>query len=262
MSELLRMKARCRITLCWLACLTLTGIALPASASILGGLFGTTITGSGKFVKQVRETGHFTGISIAVPATVELRQGDVERVTIETDDNVLPEVETVVDGMTLKIRPLSANTSIATHALKILIEARKINLISLGGSGSVVASSLHSRNLKLMLGGAGVIKLAQLDADNVTLSLGGSGQMVLKGTAHELRGSIGGSGVIDAGGCSVRTAALSIGGSGNATVAPSETLRASLAGSGQIRYYGDPEVSQSVAGSGSVVRLGPISLAH
>ncbi|MDP9107818.1 MAG: DUF2807 domain-containing protein, partial [Pseudomonadota bacterium] len=90
-----------------MACLALTlwlvG-TLPAHASLLGGLLGPHLVGSAHIVSNARPLAHFTGISVELPAAVELRQGDVERVTVETDDNLQAEIDTSIEGMTLKIR--------------------------------------------------------------------------------------------------------------------------------------------------------------
>ena len=49
--------------------------------------------------------------------SVELRIGNSEGITIETDDNLLPLIETVIENGTLKIRPVKRNMNLqATHA--------------------------------------------------------------------------------------------------------------------------------------------------
>lgn len=64
------------------AVVALVGVAPQAQATLFGRIFGEHITGSGTLVQQTLEPDHFTGVSLQVPATVELRQGTADRVTI------------------------------------------------------------------------------------------------------------------------------------------------------------------------------------
>jgi len=213
------------------------------------------VQGSGRIVKQARQVSGFTGLSLAVPGRVELRIGDSEGVTIEADDNLLPLLETVVDGGTLRIRPSKRNLNLQSKSIRIVVQARSIERLSLGGSGSIEADPLRARRIDLDLGGSGKINLKGVDAE--TVSLGGSGDVqVGGGTAGKVSVSIGGSGDVDMGRVQATTASVSLAGSGDATVWPRERLSVSMAGSGDVHYYGDPQVSKSTVGSGEVKRIG------
>lgn len=218
---------------------------------------GEQVQGSGRLLKQTRQVGAFTGLSLAVPGRVELRIGNSEGVTIEADDNVLPLVETVVENGTLKIRPARRNLNLQTKAIRVVVQARAIERLSLGGSGSIDADPLRARRLDLDLGGSGTIRLKGVEADTVSVSLGGSGDVqAAGGTVGKVSVSIGGSGDVDMGRVQASSASVSLAGSGDATVWPRERLSVSLAGSGDVHYYGDPQVSKSTVGSGEVKRIG------
>lgn len=214
------------------------------------------VQGSGRIVKQARQVSGFTGLSLGVPGRVELRIGNSEGVTIEADDNVLPLLETVVDGGTLRIRPARRNLNFQTKAIRVVVQARSIDRLSLGGSGSIEADPLRAKRLDLDLGGSGSINLKGVEAETVSVSLGGSGDVqAAGGTVGKLSVSIGGSGDVDMGRVQATSASVSLAGSGDATVWPRERLSVSLAGSGDVHYYGDPQVSKSTVGSGEVKRL-------
>jgi len=227
-----------------------------AHASPLDWLRGEAVKGSGKVVAQTRELGHFSALGLSTGGNVEIRLGNSESVTVEADDNVLPLIETVVENGTLRIRPLKKDQRLDTRNVKVLVQARSLERVSMAGSGTVNAERLQGEKLQFDVGGSGSINVAKLSSEAVTISIGGSGTMKAGGNTERLQVSIGGSGSVQVGQLAARDAVVSIGGSGQATVYAQKSLSLSVAGSGTIGYYGDPQVSKSVQGSGSVKRLG------
>lgn len=218
---------------------------------------GEQVQGSGRVVKQVRQVGNFDGLSLAVPGHVELRIGNSEGLTIEADDNVLPLLETVVEGGTLEIRPARRNLNLRSKSIRVVVQARSIERLALGGSGSIDADALRARRLQVDIGGSGSIKLKGVESDALSVSLGGSGDLQAgRGTVGKLSVSIGGSGDVDLGRVQATSARVTVAGSGEATVWPRNELAVTIAGSGDVNYYGDPRVSKSTVGSGEVKRLG------
>ncbi|TFW18105.1 head GIN domain-containing protein [Duganella callida] len=222
--------------------------------SWMGG--GERVQGSGKIVKQTREVGHFSGLSIGVSGDVDIRTGNTESITIETDDNIQPLIETVVENGTLRIHPLRNNLHLDTRNMKIVVQARSLNKLSIGGSGTVTADKLQGENLKIDVGGSGSISVGQVQSEAVAIALGGSGSLKAAGNTERLQVSIGGSGRVQVGQLQARDAVVSIGGSGQATVWAQKSLNLSVAGSGDVNYYGDPQISKSIMGSGTIKRLG------
>ncbi|MFC0252608.1 head GIN domain-containing protein [Massilia consociata] len=230
-------------------------VAVPAVAGSWS-WGGEQVQGSGNIKREVRQVSHFSGLAFEVPGKLELRQGDAEGLTIEADDNVLALVETVVENGTLKIRPSKRNTNLRTRNLKVVVQARQIERLALGGSGTVEADRLRAPKLNIDLGGSGRIDVRDLDTESVAVSVGGSGAFKAGGgTARKLSVSIGGSGSVDMGRVQSDSASISVAGSGEATVWARNELSMTIAGSGDVNYYGDPRVSKSIVGSGDVRRI-------
>lgn len=218
---------------------------------------GEQIEGSGSVTRQARKVDSFNGIALGLPGRLELRSGSVDSVTVETDDNLQALVETRVEDGMLRIRPARRNLDLRTRNLKIVVTARQIERLSLGGSGTIDADVLRGKRLDVDVGGSGKIQIARLDAETVAAKVAGSGDLRADGgTVRDLSVSIGGSGSVDLGKVATDTARVSIAGSGDVTVWAKNDLRANIAGSGDVGYYGDPTVSRSVAGSGEVRRIG------
>ena len=225
------------------------------SAAPLGWFAGERVQGNGKVTKQAREVSNFSALGLALPGTVEVRMGTTESVWIETDDNIIPLIETVVEDGTLKIRPVRRELQLDTRNLKVVVQAKKLDRIAVGGSGSVDAEGIRGSKLTFDVGGSGSMNLRGIEGESVIVSLGGSGNLKASGSADKLKVSIGGSGKVSTGQLATRDAVVSIGGSGQAVVSARQTLTVSVAGSGDVGYYGEPQVTKSVMGSGTVKRL-------
>ncbi len=235
-----------------LSCVGPAGVAL---ASPLGWFHGEHVQGSGNISKQNRELGHFTALATSLGGSVEIRIGNTESISIETDDNLLPLIETVIENGTLRIRPVKKDMQLEPRTLKIVVQAKTVERIAVGGTGTVDADRLHGQKLVFDIGGSGAISVRNLEAQSVAVSLGGSGNWKASGNTEQLQVSIGGSGKVQAGQLTARDVQISIGGSGQATVWAKQTLNLSVAGSGDVAYYGDPQVTKSILGSGSLKRL-------
>jgi hypothetical protein len=230
-------------------------LAAPAFAWNFG--LGESVQGSGKIRSEARKADHFSGLEVSVPGEVELRVGTGEGVSIETDDNILPLIETRVENGTLEIRPARDNLNLRAHTMRITVNAREIDHLSLAGSGSITADTLRARSFKASLAGSGSIKARAIEGDNLAIKVAGSGDLsVGGGNVKDMKISIAGSGDVDVGKLKAVDVRVKTAGSGNSTVWASGSLDVSVAGSGDVNYYGDARVSRSVMGSGDVRRLG------
>lgn len=218
------------------------------------------VEGNGKLTTQQRQPGHFNALASSVGGHVEVRLGDSESVTVTTDENLQALIETVVEDGSLRIRPVRKNLALDTRKLKIVVQARALERISVAGSGAVIADKLAGERLQLDVGGSGSLTARELSAQSVAVALGGSGSLHLGGSTARLAVSIGGSGSVEASKLAAQRASVSVGGSGEVTLWARDALSVSVAGSGDIGYYGDPKLSTSVLGSGSVKRLGAAPL--
>lgn len=237
-----------------LALAAASATAVPATA--LAWSWGN-VEGNGRIKTEARQVSGFHGVAMSLPGTVELRIGGAESVTVETDENLLPLIETVVENGVLQIRTTKRNTGLRSRHLKFVVQARSIDRLALGGSGTIDADSLRGQKVAIDLGGSGNINIRSVETDALSVDLGGSGDLKIDGgRTGQLALAIAGSGNIDLRRLQSRSAKASIAGSGEATIAVSEQLDVSLVGSGNVNYYGDPRVSKSVMGSGSANRVG------
>jgi hypothetical protein len=237
-------------------------IVVPAAPALAGspGWNSERVQGSGNIKSETRAVGHFTGVAMSLPGKMELRIGNTEGLTIETDDNLLPLIEAVIENGTLKVRPARRNMNFDTRRLKVVVTAKSIDNLALGGSGSIDADALRAPKMHIDLGGSGSIKVKAIESESLSVSVGGSGDLKIgAGSAPKLSVSLAGSGDIDLARVQSIEATVNVAGSGDAKVAVRDSLNVAIAGSGDVNYYGDPKVSKSVIGSGGANRLGAIA---
>jgi hypothetical protein len=189
------------------------------------------IHGSGIVKTENRAVGSFTKIDLTGSPNVEVAVGPASSVAVTTDDNLLPIIETTVEGDTLRIGSKhSYNTSLG---VKVKITVPALDGVSVSGSGDIRATGL---------------KAGEMDT-----SVTGSGNVTLSGVVEGLRAHITGSGDLRAGELNARKVKITVTGSGEATVRATEELDASVTGSGDVRYSGKPpQVRKRVTGSGNI----------
>ncbi len=229
------------------ACLTsLTALSPGAAAE-------ETVRGSGVARTETREIAGFHGIALDVPANLTLRQGAREGVSITSDDNVVPLVETVVENGTLRIRwARRGGYTVDFKSIDIVVDARTVDALAVRGSGRIRAAGLKAGELQASVDGSGRIVFQTLDADSLEVAIRGNGRFAAAGRADSLEAALAGSGELEAAKLESKRARVTLKGSAHATVWAHDALSATVAGSGEVRYYGTPRVSQTVAGSGRI----------
>jgi hypothetical protein len=189
------------------------------------------IHGSGNSKTESRAVASFSRIDLAGSPEVEVAVGPDASVAVTTDDNILPIIETTVEGETLKI---DSKHSYSTRlGVKVVVTVPALNGVAVFGSGN-----MHVAGLK---------------AGDMDAKVTGSGDVVLKGVVDRLKASITGSGDLRAVDLAAKNVQVSVTGSGDVAVRATEQLDAKVTGSGNVRYSGNPpQVRHRVTGSGAI----------
>jgi len=190
---------------------------------------------------ETRDASGFNALGLSAPIDVDLTIGDHESVVLEGDAEMLAKIEVSVEQGSLQIRRKreSSEWGIGWNHKQVhaRVTAKRIDAISIAGSGDVKARELSGDSLALAISGSGDITVGAGKVGNLSVHIAGSGDVKTP--------------KLDA-----QAVSISISGSGDALVWARQTLAVKVAGSGDVRYFGDPQVAKSVAGSGSVKRLG------
>ncbi len=214
-----------------IALLGLTALVL-SGCGVIGRSWSENVRGSGNVTTEERSVAPFTAIDISGLGKVEVKQGDVERLLVETDDNLQAIIRSEVRGDTLYLgfKPnVSAHT--ATR-LVYTITVRDLEQITLSGDATINAHDLRG--------------------DELAVVNSGLGSITVDGAVEEQRVTLSGTGTYDASSLASERADITITGQGEAIVRVRERLDANLAGRGGIEYIGDPQVHKTISGLGEI----------
>jgi Putative auto-transporter adhesin, head GIN domain len=251
------------------ACIALAAIfiAAPAAATatepsvrVATVTFGSgeRVSGSGRIIDDRRPLAGFVAVRVSGPIDIELKAADQDSVTVRTDDNIAPLIETRVSGgdrpaLEIGVRPGAAFRAERTPV--VVIEFRALSELVISGSGDVRADAIGADDFALSMRGSGDVRIETLQAQRFAAVLSGSGDLRLRGRAEQQAYRIAGSGDVSAGELEGQSVQVAIAGSGDAAVKAAVSLEATIAGSGDVVYRGSPQVRQSIRGSGSVHRF-------
>ncbi|HET7768922.1 MAG TPA: head GIN domain-containing protein [Chloroflexota bacterium] len=192
----------------------------------------TAVRGSGTVVTQARQISGVSGVVLAGGGDVMIRQGTVEGLTVEAEDNLQALLTSDVRGGVLT---LGSERSIwPTKPIRYTITVRRLERVALNGGGTLSASGI--------------------DADRLRVALDGGGALTLSGRAATQEVTLSGAGRYDAGELATREATIELNGAGYVLVNASERLRAEVNGVGVVEYTGSPQVERSINGLGTVRR--------
>ena len=229
----------------------LTGVFVYGCIVIDGHSFRIeTVTGSGTIISEEREVPVFNQISLKGSGKVILTNGKNQNVQVNTDENIMPHIQTEVKNGKLVIS--HERNNLRPTVLKFHITVANLEGVSISGSGDINGNDeFNSDNFYADIDGSGDIAI-KVSANRLESNISGSGSIYLAGSTNSYDATITGSGDVDAFELRARDSSVVITGSGNCRISVSDKLRVKITGSGDVLYKGYPEIDQTITGSGSV----------
>lgn len=236
---------------------------------------GHEIRGSGKLVKEIRETGDFTGVALMTLGDLEIEIGDREELWIEAEDNLLAMIETKVADNVLEIKQrgntcLSASKPVRYHVtlrrldrvvhaaggrVRIPKTAAEHLFIKHRGSGLINAVDLELRALSIHVSGSGNVTLGDVAMQRTRLVLSGSGNVSIRklvGLSNSVRLSGSGDILISSGSVLQHSAFLSGSGDYEAKGLRSLESEVMVSGSGSAYLYAENTLDATITGRGGI----------
>lgn len=215
--------------------------------------FNKTVDGNGNVKTDERNVSGFSKIKCSGNYDVELTQGNTSVVKIETDENVLPYIETNVNGDELVIRTQEDVNIRPSDKVKVYITTTKLEAFKLSGSGDAKTMNKFSGGdyLNLEIAGSGSIHF-DVNTPTINSNIAGSGDIYLSGETKDSKIEIAGSGNYHADDLKTENATIKIAGSGDAWLFAESKLDIDIAGIGNVYYKGNATVNQKIAGTGKI----------
>jgi hypothetical protein len=228
--------------------------ALLCAVVAASGCIMTQGTGSGKVINQSKSIRGVNQVNLNGTGTLVLQQGDEETLVVEAEDNIIPHVQTKVNGNNLDIS-YDTNTPMPTKDVRFIITVKDINSVTINGAGKVQSSGLNVNQLAITLNGAGESTINDLNTKKLTVTMN-AGKVTMTGNATEQTLNINGAGDYNTQGLESNIATININGAGTAVVKVAQTLNVIISGAGTVSYFGNPQVNQQINGPGTVTKAG------
>jgi len=215
--------------------------------------------GSGNVITSEPAISEFRSIRLAGAGELRLIQGSEYRLTIEAEDNILPQLTAEMSGSTLKLgyeESLWKERYVPTKPIIYTLTFVSLEEITLLGGAKISCDSLDVPNLRMDLNGGMDVSMNAVFADTIELKLDGGANVNITGEVGRQSLTLNGAGAYSAEDLKSREAKIVINGAGEAKIWATETLDVSLNGLGSVSYYGSPQVTQSLIGLGSITSLG------
>lgn len=194
--------------------------------------------GSGNIISENRSTEKFVAINADGPVHVEVKKGEANSVMVETDDNIMPFVETKVSGSTLKIRLRNINR-LRNSTIRVFITVPELKELSSSASAEIESKDViaSSGTIELEAGSASKIDVA-LDAPTVTAETSSGADIIARGRTKNF------------------TAAASSGSSVKAADLHAENATAEASSGASVSLFGSVSITANASSGGEVTYTG------
>lgn len=217
---------------------------------------GKRVRGDGNVKTETREHSGFKGVVQYGSFDLLVSSGATQSVKIEAEENILPYIETYMDGDVLTVNTKDGYWLDPKTQIRVYVTSPDYQVIKSNGAGNIIGENKITATGKLDLGVSGSADIRMdVDAPEIDADITGSGNLDLKGKTKIFTGSVSGSGEIRAMELMAEETKVRISGSGNADVYASVSLDVNVAGSGDVRYKGNAKVNSNIAGSGDVKKI-------
>jgi hypothetical protein len=208
---------------------------------------------SGAIKTETREVSGFNAVSVSSFGELQVRQGEVESLTIEAPSDYLRYLETSVVNNSLNISTRRGFFGAPVRRVIYNLTVRDLNSLTFSGAGSIkILDGLKSGDFKLNLSGAGSIEINALIANSLTVNFSSAGAIIVAGKVDKQSVTMSGVGSYEAGDLDSNSASVVLTGAGSAVVWVHDHLDVTVSGVGSVGYFGSPQVSQNISGLGSV----------
>ena len=193
--------------------------------------FGNNVKGSGNVRTEKRDVSGFSAVDVSGVFQVEITTGNNYSVEVQADDNILPLIQTKVDGNTLHIE--MGDKSSTRSDLIVRITAPNIERVVTTGAAKLTATGINN--------------------DSFAINTTGASKVKLSGQTAKLDIEVTGASTVDAEQLTAAVADIQANGASKINVNVSEELHSEASGASKIIYSGDPKtVDNHQSGASSI----------
>ena len=215
---------------------------------------GKRVQGNGNIQTEERSVSSFSRVDVRGNMKVNISQGDVRKVVIEADENLIQYIETKQEGDRMVVQTRPGFDPQPSGDMRVYVTAPVFKSIEVSGACDIIGQTTinNSEKIQLHVSGAGEIKM-DLNAPAIRAEISGSGTVNLKGETKDFEVDLSGAANAHCFDLLSENTKVVISGAGDAEVYASVKLDAKVSGAGEVTYKGEAkQVNQHVSGAGSV----------
>jgi hypothetical protein len=231
--------------------------------------------GSGHIVRERHDIPAVSRVHVGDGFDVEFRQGSASTLTIETDDNLMDDIEVDVHHGLVEIAwEREGSLYEPSQPVKVEVTLPALSFFEVSGGGKLVAREIAEDALVIKLTGGSVARVGQVWSNDLRVELSGGSRAefeLISAARLELESSGGsimrGSGLVPAlfaqvsdgglvGGQDLITdrARLQLSGGSQVELTVTDALKVDASGGSQVEFSGDAAVDADLSGGSQVDR--------
>ena len=202
--------------------------------------------------------GDFDAIEISGAAHVRFRQGDMDGVFVEGDEDAQKAVSLEVRRGQLIIRPSGTWKFWNNKRVNVSVTARDLKRVNISGAADLLASApVNLERLHISISGAGLARFDQLKAGQLYFHVSGAGDGQMAGQVGELAVTVSGRSEFRGEDLMAQRARVRVSGIAEVKVWAVQELQVSVSGVGTVEHWGSANVQRSASGIARINSRGP-----
>ena len=214
------------------------------------------VTGTGPVTAEKRGISDFTIIDISAPVTanIHVKPGAKTSLELKGYKNLLDEIDTEVEGNTLRIETENAFDLDTGQDIYVEITVGSLDELDIHGSADAkIDGPVTGGQFTLTISGAGDVILEDVHVSDLVATISGAGDVdITSGSAQHADFRISGAGNIHAFGLQAEDVTAKVSGAGDVNVTALKNLEAKVSGAGSIHYKGKPALKSQTSGIGEI----------
>lgn len=215
---------------------------------------GERVSGNGHIKSQEKDVDNFNSLDVSGQVTVRLRQEGNTSVKIETDENLLPYVETFVTNGTLIIRTKEGYNLDPSKDIVAYVSAPLFKDLNISGQCDIIGDGTVTGNetLSIQSSGQGEIHL-DVDFPKIDAHLSGQGNLTLKGDATDFSATVSGQGDVKCFDLITDNTRLDISGQSDVEITVNKRIDIESSGNSSVKYRGTGTIGKNSSSGNSTV---------
>ena len=212
---------------------------------------GPSIKGNGNVVDDVRKTKEFNKIEISRGMNVYISKGEITKIVVKADENLLDAIETKIVDDVLKITA-TENIRSATSK-KVFVTTPHLEKIKASSGSNVYSETvLFFRNLELS-GSAGSNQKLEINSEAVEVSTSSGSNIDLTGKANSFKGKASSGSNIKASDLTAENCDAKASSGANIWITAKKDFSGDVSSGANIFLYGNPGTTNIEKSSGGNV---------